>query len=227
MTISKSTQRRVVVLFVLVNLMFLPGLLLSVSRVLFEGDWRTTEYVTFVGTMDVARPSYMLEEGEQNSYEPIVVRPATADEPAIMAEPSGYFVYANEGNYVIDTAANHLRKVMMCISMLVTFTLTILLLMVIYQVIKGFQTGEFFTRKSVVMVRVMAAFYFVGSLIWSNFAALDERVASEFCGMLSSEGWNSVFQLNTNSLLIPLVMLVVAELMNIAHKLNEEESATL
>lgn len=227
MKISKSTQRRVVALFVLVSLMFVPDLILSVVHVVLDKDWRTTNNVTFIGTVDVIRPSYMLNEGNRNCYDPIVVRPATADEPAIMVEPSGYVVYATEGDYKIDTAANSVRKVMLCISMVVIFALTVLLLMIIYQAIKGFQTGEFFTQKSVVMVRVMAALYFVGSLIWSNFGALEARVASEFCGTLCPESLGEAFVLNTNSILIPLVMLVIAELMHIAHMLNEEESATL
>lgn len=227
MKISKSTQRRVVALFVLVSLMFLPDLVLSVVRVVLDEDWRTTKNITYVGTMDVRRPSYMLGEGEQNCYEPIVVRPATADEPAIMAEPSQYFIYATEGDYQIDTKANTVRKVMLSISMVVIFALTILLLMIVYQAIKGFRTGEFFTRKSVVMVRVMAALYFVGSLIWSNLGAMEESVASELCGALCPEGLGGAYVLNTNSILIPIVMLVIAELMNIAHMLNEEESATL
>ena len=227
MKISKSTQRRVIALFVLVSLMFLPDLILSVVHVVLDKDWRTTNNVTFIGTVDVTRPSYMLDDGKQNCYAPIVVRPATADEPAIMVEPSEYVVYATEGEYKIDTAANRVRKVMLSISMVVIFALTILLLTIIYQAIKGFQTGEFFTRKSVVMVRVMAALYFVGSLVWSNFGALEARVASEFCGTLCAESLGGAFVLNTNSILIPLVMLVIAELMHIAHMLNEEESATL
>ncbi len=227
MKISKSTQRRVIALFVLVSLMFLPNLILSVVHVVLDKDWRTTNNVTFIGTVDVTRPSYMLDEGKQNCYAPIVVRPATADEPAIMVEPSEYVVYATEGDYNIDTAANRVRMVMLSISMVVIFALTILLLTIIYQAIKGFKTGEFFTRKSVVMVRVMAALYFVGSLIWSNFGALEARVASEFCGTLCPESLGEAFVLNTNSILIPLVMLVIAELMHIAHMLNEEESATL
>lgn len=227
MKISKSTQRRVVALFVLVSLMFVPDLILSVVHVVLDKDWRTKNNVTFIGTVDVTRPSYMLDDGKQNCYAPIVVRPATADEPAIMVEPSEYVVYATEGDYKIDTAANRVRKVMLCISMVVIFALTVLLLMIIYQAIKGFQTGEFFTQKSVVMVRVMAALYFMGSLIWSNFGALEARVASEFCGTLCPESLGEAFVLNTNSILIPLVMLVIAELMNIARMLNEEESATL
>ncbi|MBO5350636.1 MAG: hypothetical protein J6A66_03415 [Alistipes sp.] len=227
MKISKSTQRRVVALFVLVSLMFVPALILSVVHVVLDKDWRTKNNVTFIGTVDVTRPSYMLDDGKQNCYAPIVVRPATADEPAILVEPSEYVVYATEGDYKIDTAANRVRKVMLCISMVVIFALTVLLLMIIYQAIKGFQTGEFFTQKSVVMVRVMAALYFVGSLIWSNFGALEARVASEFCGTLCPESLGEAFVLNTNSILIPLVMLILAELMNIARMLNEEESATL
>lgn len=227
MKISKSTQRRVVALFVLVSLMFVPDLILSVVHVVLDQDWRTTNNVTLVGTVDVIRPSYMLDDGKQNCYAPIVIRPATADEPAIMVEPSEYVVYATEGDYKIDTAANRVRKVMLCISMVVIFALTVLLLMIVYQTIKGFKTGEFFTRKSVVLVRVMAALYFVGSLIWSNFGALEARVASEFCGTLCPESLGEAFVLNTNSILIPLVMLILAELMNIARMLNEEESATL
>lgn len=227
MKISKSTQRRVVALFVLVSLMFVPDLILSVVHVVLDKDWRTKNNVTFIGTVDVTRPSYMLDDGKQNCYAPIDVRPATADEPAIMVEPSEYVVYATEGDYKIDTAANRVRKVMLCISMVVIFALTVLLLTIIYQAIKGFQTGDFFTRKSVVMVRVMAALYFMGSLIWSNFGALEARVASEFCGTLCPESLGEAFVLNTNSILIPLVMLVIAELMNIARMLNEEESATL
>lgn len=227
MKISKSTQQRVVALFVLVCLMMLPDLIISVLHVVLDEDWRTTDQITMVGTMDVRRPSYMLDEGEQRIYAPTVIRPATADEPAIVAEPSQYLIYATEGDYEIDTPANNVRKVMSCLSMVAIFALSILLLAIVYQVIRGFRTGEFFTHKSVIMVRVMAAVYCLGSLIWSNFGALEERVASEFCGALCPDGLGGAYVLNTDSIVIPLVMLVIAELMNIARMLNEEESATL
>ena len=227
MKIAKSTQRRVIALFVLVCLMFLPDLVLSVVRVVFDEDWRSTNNVTLVGTMDVRRPSYMLDEGEQSFYAPTVIREATADEPAIVAEPSQYIIYATEGDYKIDTPTNNVRKVMLCVSMVAIFVLSILLLVIVYQVIRGFRTGEFFTHKSVIMVRVMAAVYCVGSLVWSNFDAVEASIASEFCGALRPECLGGAYVLNTNSILIPLVMLVIAELMNIARLLNEEESATL
>lgn len=226
MKISKSTQQRVIALFVLVCLMLLPDLILSVVHAVSE-NWRTNNKVTLVGTMDVRRPSYMVGEGEQNLCAPITLRSATEDSPAIIAEPSQYLIYAAKGDYEIDTPANKVRKVMLYISMVATFALSILLLVVVYQVIRGFRTGEFFTHKSVVLVRVMAAVYCVGSLIWSNFGALEERVASEFCGALCPEGMGGAYVLNSNTIVIPLVMLVVAELMNIARLLNEEESATL
>ena len=227
MKISKSTQKRVIALFVLVCLMLLPDLILSVLHVVIDEDWRTTDKITLVGTMDVRRPSYMLEEGEQQFCAPTILREATAETPAIVAEPSQYLIYATEGDYVIDTPANSVRKVMLCISMVAVFVLSILLLCIVYQVIRGFRTGDFFTRKSVVMVRVMAVVYCIGSLIWSNWGALEASVASEFCGALCPEGMGGAYVLNTDSIIIPLVMLVVAELMNIARMLNEEENATL
>ena len=227
MKISKSTQKRVIALFVLVCLMLLPDLILSVLHVVVDENWRTTDKVTLVGTMDVRRPSYMLDEGEQQLCAPTTLREATEDSPAIMAEPSQYIIYAAEGDYVIDTPANSVRKVMLCISMVAVFVLSILLFGVVYQVIIGFRTGDFFTRKSVVMVRVMAVVYCIGSLIWSNWGALEASVAAEFCGALCPEGMCGAYVLRTYSIVIPLVMLVIAELMNIARMLNEEESATL
>ena len=65
MKIAKSTQQRVVALFVLVCLMLLPDLIISVLHVVLDEDWRSTDQVTMVGTMDVRRPSYMLAEGEE------------------------------------------------------------------------------------------------------------------------------------------------------------------
>ena len=46
MKISKSTQRRVIALFVLVCLLSLPNLILSVLHVVIDKDWRTTD-ITF------------------------------------------------------------------------------------------------------------------------------------------------------------------------------------
>ena len=227
MKISKSTQKRVIALFVLVCLMLLPDLILSVLHVVIDEDWRTTDKVTLVGTMDVRRPSYMLGEEVQQLCAPTTLRAATEDSPAIVAEPSQYLIYATAGDYEIDSPANSVRKVMLCISMVAVFVLSILLLGIVYQVIIGFRTGDFFTRTSVVMVRVMAVVYCLGSLIWSNWGALEASVASEFCGALCPKGMGGAYVLNTDSIVIPLVMLVVAELMNIARMLNEEESATL
>lgn len=227
MKISKSTQRRIVTLFVIVCLMFLPDLILSVVRVVFDEDWRTTENITYVGTLDVNRPSYMLADGEQSFNTPTIVRSATADEPAIVVEPSQYIIYATEGDFKVDSTMADVRMALLYVLMVATITLIGLILAVVYQAIRGFRTGEFFTRASVVMLRVMAVAYCVRSLIMSNIGALESSVASEFCGALQPDGLGGAYVLNTESIVVPLVLLIVAELMNIARMLNEEESATL
>lgn len=227
MKIAKSTQQRVIALFVLVCLMLLPDLIISVLHVVIDKDWRTTNDVTLVGTMDVRRPSYMLGEGQQSLYTPTVIREATDDSPAIMAEPSQYIIYATEGDFEVDSTMANVRKVLLYILMVATIALIGLVLAIVYQSIRGFRTGEFFTRASVVMLRVMAVAYCVRSLIVSNIGALESSVASEFCGVLRPEGLGGVYVLNTESIVVPLVLLIVAELMNIARLLNEEESATL
>lgn len=227
MKISKSTQRRVIALFVLVCILFVPLSVVTVLQAVVDEDWRTTENITVIGKLDVSRPSYMLGEGEQNFYTPIELRAATADEPALMAEPLQYLIYATEGDYEIGTSLSKVRQTMLYISMVASLILTVLVILVIYQVIRGFRTGEFFTRASVVIVRVMAGVFFVGSLIWNNLVAMEEHVASDLCGELLPEGLGGAYVLNTESIVVPLVLLIVAELMSIAHRLNEEESATL
>ena len=227
MKFTKSTQRRVVAIFVLVCLLFLPDLVLSVVRVVFDEDWRTTENITYVGTLDVNRPSYMLADGEQSFNTPTIIRSATADEPAIVVEPSQYIIYATEGDFKVDSTMADVRMALLYVLMVATITLIGLILAVVYQAIRGFRTGEFFTRASVVMLRVMAVAYCVRSLIMSNIGALESSVASEFCGALRPDGLGGAYVLNTESIVVPLVLLIVAELMNIARMLNEEECATL
>ena len=227
MKITKSTQRRVVAIFVLVCLLFLPDLVLSVVRVVFDEDWRSTNNITLVGTMNVSRPSYMLDEGKQSFYAPTVIREATADEPAIVVEPSQYIIYATEGGFKVDSTMADVRMALLYVLMIATITLIGLILAVVYQAIRGFRTGEYFTHASVVMLRVMAVAYCLRSLIMSNIGALESSVASEFCGALLPDGLGGAYVLNTESIVVPLVLLIVAELMNIARMLNEEECATL
>ena len=227
MKIRKSTQRRIIALFVVVCLMSLPDLVLSVVRVVLDEDWRTTENITYVGTLDVNRPSYMLDEGEQSFNAPTTICSATGDDPAIVVEPRQCIVYATDGDFEVDTTLTKVRTVLLYISTLATITLIGLVLAIVYQAIRGFRTGNFFTRASVIMLRVMAAVYCIRSLIISNLGALEGSIASELCGALRPEGLGSTYNLNTETIIVPLVLLVVAELMNIARLLNEEESATL
>ena len=227
MKIRKSTQRRIIALFVVVCLMSLPDLLLSVVRVVLDEDWRTTENITYVGTLDVNRPSYMLDDGEESLNAPTTICSATGDEPAIVVEPRQYIFYATDGDFEVDTTLTKVRTVLLYISTLATITLIGLVLAIVYQAIRGFRTGNFFTRASVIMLRVMAAVYCIRSMIISNLGALEGSIASELCGALRPEGLGSTYNLNTETIIVPLVLLVVAELMNIARLLNEEESATL
>lgn len=227
MKIRKSTQRRIIALFVVVCLMSLPDLLLSVVRVVFDEDWRTTENISYVGTLDVNRPSYMLDEGEQSFNTPTTICPDTGDKPAIVVEPRQYIVYATDGDFEVDTTLTKVRTMLLYISTLATITLIGLVLAIVYQAIRGFRTGNFFTRASVIMLRVMAVVYCIRSLIISNIGALEGSIASELCGTLRPEGLGSTYNLNMETIVVPLVLLVVAELMNIARLLNEEESATL
>ena len=60
MKISKPTQRRVIALFVLVCILFVPLSVVTVLQAVVDEDWRTTENVTVIGKLEVSRPSYML-----------------------------------------------------------------------------------------------------------------------------------------------------------------------
>ncbi len=227
MKIEKKSQCRLVVLFVILCLLFIPELIVSTLHAVVDEDLRSNERVTLLGEMNISAPSYMAEDA-LSSFAPIELRPATDDYPRIMAEPSQVMVYVDDGDFEIThSRAYSLRKVMLYIAWLLVVIQIGLVVTVIISVIRGFRSGVFFTNLSVVLLRVLAAVYCVYSFISDNFGAMEQNVVKELLGDVCPNDFMGVSVLTSETIIVPVVILILAELINIAHRLNEEECATI
>lgn len=114
---------------------------------------------------------------------------------------------------------------------IVSYVLTLLLVLcfvfVLIFTIKGFRNGLYFSRLQVALLRWSALFgflLFVSNELCAKFHML---AIGNLYGKTSDIKLATTFQVEIQEFVIPLLLLIFAEIINIALRLNEEEAMTI
>ncbi len=224
MKIEKSVRRRFFWLLLFLSLVLLPHLILSAVQTFWDKDYRTSSECTILGWVD-CNPF-----AEGSSVEPYCLLSAADGSPEVCALPTSLVVYAPEGEYPMPKHPLLVwRKALLWLDFLLLGVVVGLLVALLYQILRGLRSEELiFTRCSVRLMRWLALPLFLYVLIRDNLVGCFESGAfAQLYEATSPLALFGTFTLQGWALIIPLFLLIFAELMAIANRLNEEESATL
>ena len=154
--------------------------------------------------------------------------PMAHEEVTVKGVPTELFVYGVGEDFQIPEhwgfkASYAMKITSYCLSIL----MIICFICILVNIFNGFHNGKYFSRMQVILLRWGALFSFL--LFIAN--ELCEKFRMEAISLLyqgsSDVGLAVAFQIQTQDLLIPFLLLILAEIINIALGLNEEESMTI
>ena len=224
MNFPKSISKRVAVLLSALCIFAAAQLTLTTAQTFCDRDYISSDSVAVIGTAGV-----WLNPNRDLPVEPLTLRTAADGTPEVKALPREIVVYSVTGALPDD--CRHVlvwRKVMLGVRWAVTLTLFVLLLWLLAGFLRGIRTGEVFRSAAPRMMRWAALLTFIYYAVEDNFHIFDHfAVKHVIAGSPFADVFFGMVQVSFRTFLVPLCMLVLAEVLAVGYRLNEEESFTL
>ena len=225
MKFSKTISRRIAVLMSVMCVFGAAQLTLTTAQTFFDRDYISSGSVAVIGTAGV----WLNPNRSDLPVEPLTLRTADDGTPEVKALPREIVAYSVTGSLPDDCL--HVlgwRKAMLGLRWTVTLVLFVLLLWLLAGFLRGIRTGEVFRRSAPRIMRWAALLTFVYCAVEDNFHIFDHfAVKHVIAGTPFADVFFGMVQVSFGTFLIPLYMLVLAEVLAVGYRLNEEESFTL
>ncbi len=224
MKLSKKSKLLLTTSFVVTSL--LGALVIVHTAVQILGGMRDAgdNYKNAIGIMDTG--NFLHNDGR--ATEPIVVVEGSDTEPQILAKPSEVLLYSEAENFVMP---NHWGfkawKAMFYLRTLLLVVMIVLLLYFSLVTLRGSRTGKLFTRGNLYIIYVLTPISFLYLLANDNFYTFKQYAISELYADKASIALNGSFTLNAETLVVPLLLIIVAQLYKVAIVMNEDEVMTV
>ena len=227
MKISKTTQQRTIIfataaaliaLFLIAQLSV--QLLYSTKLYMGEGN------LTYIGELDT---SYnMMSKVEESDEFAITVERDTEGNPLVEAIPTRVMFFSKNPAYTKPDHYGWLAsKIMIYATLAIFVIITTLVAWILISAIRGFRTGNIFRRNHPTLLRWLSLVTFIYFALANNRTVFIQMATKDLYGDLSPiEVFGSV-TFGSEVLIAPLLLLIFAELMAVAARINEEESMTI
>ena len=224
MKLNKKSKLLLTTSFVVTSL--LGALVIVHTAVQILGGMRDAgdNYKNAIGIMDTGNSLHY----DGRATEPIVVVEGSDTEPQILAKPTEVLLYSEAENFVMP---NHWGfkawKAMFYLRTLLLMTMVVMLLYFALITLRGSRTGKLFTRGNLYIIYALAPISFLYLLANDNFYTFKQYAISELYADKASIALNGSFTLNAETLVVPLLLIIVAQLYKVAIVMNEDEVMTV
>ena len=182
------------------------------------------EYKNAIGIMDTGNSLH----NDGRVTEPIVVVEGSNTEPQILAKPTEVLLYSDSEDFVVP---NHWGfkawKAMFYLRTLLLMTMVVMLLYFALVTLRGSRTGVLFTKSNLNIIYALAPISFLYLLANDNFYTFKQYAISELYADNASIALHGKFYMNAETLVVPLLLIVVAQLYKVAIMMNEDEVMTV
>ncbi|MBQ2008512.1 MAG: hypothetical protein II236_07535 [Alistipes sp.] len=227
MKISKTTQRRTIILAAALAVVAL----FQVAHITVQMFYSTNPYVkeknhTFIGSLDTSYQALNIEKGyEEHS---IVLERADDGRPLVEALPSSVTIFSTHPDYVRpDHFGWQWNSIITYVALAMFVVIAGLVAWIFLGAIRGFRTGNIFLKSHPRVLRWLAAAVFIYYALIGNREVFRQLAVGELYGDAMPFDLYSALTINTECLVAPLLLLIFAELMAVAARINEEESMTI
>lgn len=227
MKISLSTQRRTIIFAAVLALVAL----FQVAHLAVQLYNSTNPYVgiknhTFIGSLDTSYQALNIEPGyEEHS---IVLQRADDGRPMVEALPSAMTIFSTHPDYVRpDHFGWRWNTIITYVALAMFVVIVGLVAWIFLGAIRGFRTGNIFLKSHPRVLRWLAAAVFIYYALIGNREVFRQLAVKDLYGSLSPIELFGSVTFGIECLVAPLLLLIFAELMAVAARINEEESMTI
>lgn len=227
MKISKSIQRRTVILVVLAALFAIYPIAHFTTKLIYSTDGSIAgENLTYIGTLNMPYKAYDNPE-VYDEFALTVERDAYA-EPLVEALPTSMMFFSKSSDFEFpDHFGWHAHKIVNYVVLALLVVMELLICWILVSAMRGFRTGSIFRSNHPCLLRWLALVTFFYYILLENRSFFAEYAIGDIYGdMLSVELVSSV-TLSVEVFITPLLLLIFAEFITIAARINEEESMTI
>lgn len=227
MKISLSTQRRTIIFAAVLALVAL----FQVAHLAVQLYNSTNPYVgiknhTFIGSLDTSYQALNIEPGyEEHS---IVLQRADDGRPMVEALPSAMTIFSTHPDYVLpDHYGWRWNTTIIYVALALFVVIVVLVAWIFLGAIRGFRTGNIFRREHPCLLRWLSLVVFLYYALIGNREVFRQLAVKDLYGAMSPIELFGSVTFGVECLVAPLLLLIFAELMAVAARINEEESMTI
>lgn len=229
MKLSKGTQRRTVIYFSIITLMMVfTGIFMTVElkTELARVNWRNAPGNVTIGRMTTNWEHYsIMPEDEDLAY---TIASDADGNPTVKGMPLQLFVYGVGENFEIpEHVGFKASDIMRIVGYISALLLMLCFVGILINVVRGFKNGLFFNRLQVVLLRWSSLLYFISVIAAELCSKFNMSAIGQIYGKSSSVELAAAYQIEIQQIIIPFLLLLFAEIINIAMQLNKEESMTI
>lgn len=227
MKISQKIQRRTIIFAVVVALVALFHLThMSVQMLSSVNPLSHKANYTYIGELDA--PFNNISQNEIQDQYAIVLERAEDGEPLVEALPSGMFILSTHPDYVRpDHYGWQWNNLITYVALALFVAILLLVAWLLMGAIRGFRTGNIFRREHPRLLRWLALAVFFYYALSENREVFRQLAVKDLYGDAMPIDLYGSVTISTECLVAPLLLLIFAELMAIAARINEEESMTI
>ena len=224
MKLNKKSKLLLTTSFVVASLLGALVIVHTAVQILNGMPVAGEEYKNSIGIMDTGNSLH----NDGRVTEPIVVVEGSDTELQILAKPTEVLLYSDSEDFVMpDHWGFKAWKSMFYLRTLLLMTMVVMLLYFALVTLRGSRTGVLFTKSNLHIIYALAPISFLYLLANDNFYTFKQYAISELYADKASIALNGSFTLNAETLVVPLLLIVVAQLYKVAIVMNEDEVMTV
>ena len=227
MKISKTIQRRTVILTLLVALVALYHLtILCFQMFNTENPFSHKENYTYIGELDTSFYNATTDSAHEE-YATVLER-AEDGTPLVKALPRSVLILSTHPDYVRPDHYGWMWNSLITYIALALFVAIVLMVAwLLMSAIRGFRTGNIFRKSYPRLLRWLSLAVFFYYALNENREVFRQMAVGDLYGDAMPFELYSAVTISTECLIAPLLLLIFAELIAIAAHINEEESMTI
>lgn len=227
MKISKKTQRRTVVFAAMAAIFTLFQVTLMLVQLSNSADTYYEEHsFHYLGEIDTAYNTFKWDADYRKDA--ITIERDANGEPLVEALPTQLMFFSKNPTFQRPDHFGWRGNLLIIYVVTALFVVIVLLVAwLVFGTIKGFRTGNIFRRNHPALLRWLALATFIYFMLVDNRSVFRQLALGELYGDLSPIEVCSSARIGVEVFVAPLLLLIFAELMAIAARINEEESMTI
>ena len=226
MKISKRTSRLLIATFIAASFFGVLPLVQSYVQIAAGLQVEGEEGPSSVGVMRTG--VYTPKSSDAENFEPIVVVEGEDGQPDIVAKPTQVLLYSvNDDTVQPDHWGFRAWKVQFYLRTLLLMTMVVMLMVFAFNTIRSARKGCVFTKSNLYLLYALAPVTLLFIVADENIYLFKQLAIYNLYADQAQIGLHGAFRMNASTFIIPLLIIVVAQLYKLAIGLNEDETMTV